>query len=334
MWNHFLFKLVAFGALALSFFLRADFIYETYLESWDPKWQIALEGMPPVAANSSNSYEGVVLDIAFAEYKFPGLNGVQFSDMPNDVQTVVSYVQDRGGKVKISYGGASSALGTYYISATVGWPSNIATLANNIKAVVNDHNFDGVDFDIEDPQPSQYSAATFAQQLFNFLTAVRAQLPNKIITATIPGQAWGTYWELLAQQLANDPNHPKAVDSINFMEYDLWIGSSTLEEQVLADLQTYTGATNTIPGSNGTPGWGIPANRIQLGLMPGNDDRSQFLSVSNAGFLTSHAVSLGLVGVMTWDLNRDSGTNPIPSLEGAAPYAYSEAIRSALPSRP
>lgn len=306
------------------------FIYETYLESWDSEWSTAMTGLPPIPTGSTTTYDNVTLNIAFASYTFPGLNGVQFTD-PSDVNTVIDYVHSQNGKVKIAYGGASYAGPNYFISQTEGWPTNISTLVTGVAGVVNSnaYGFDGVDFDIEDPLPSGVTAQQFADQLFSFLQQIRLAIPGKTISLTIPGQGWGTYWEILAKQVAN----AKTVDYINFMEYDIWVNVEaevTYEAQIEADIATYLSPTTSSPLPNNAPGWGIPASMIQLGLMPGYDDNGQLLTVPDAQKLTQFAITNNLFGAMTWDINRDAGTDLNPSLGGASPYAYSNAIRNVI----
>lgn len=330
-------KWVKISVLFVMFFALIDrdravgsLIYETYLESWDSQWNAAMTGLPPIPSTSATRYDSVTLNIAFASYTFPGLNGVQFSNPTADTHTVIDFVHSQNGKVKVSYGGASYAGPNYFISQTFGWPNNIPNLVTGVTDVVTTYGFDGVDFDIEDSLPTGTQPQEFADQLFSFLLGVRNALPNKIISLTIPGQAWGTYWKILAQHVAD----AGIVDYINFMEYDIWIGTPTYQSQIQADIATYTSPTGTFPAPNYAVGWGIPAKLIQLGLMPGNDDTRQFLSVSASEDLTRFAIANGLFGVMTWDLDRDAGTDPIPSLGGATPYQYSNAIRNILFSQP
>ncbi len=344
--------------------LNASPQYETYLESWDSKWQSALTGMPP-GPGDTPTYQNVMLNIAFAAYVFDStentcakpnptvcpnfadcknttscssliqfassLNGIQFS--PCDALCIVNYVHANGGTARISYGGASYALPYapyYFISQTPGWPGNAQALAQGVIDVVSQYGFDGVDFDIEDPLPSGTTPDEFAAQLINFLQYVKNGLPSgKIISITIPGQGWGTYWMPLAQQAAA----MNLVDYINFMEYDIWVNPTLPEgypEQITADITTYSAPTNTSPAPNYAPGWGIPLHYIQLGLMPGDDDNGQFLSVSDAASLAANAAKEDLVGVMTWDLDRDAQTDPHPPLGDAEPYEYTTTIREAL----
>lgn len=139
------------GLVSQNTQLEGSLIYETYLESWDSGWNSAMTGLPPTPSTSPTTYDDVTLDIAFASYTFPGLNGVQFSDPTGDTNDVINYVHSQNGKAKISYGGASYAGPNYFISQTAGWPDNISSLVAGVSSVVTSYGFDGVDFDIEDP---------------------------------------------------------------------------------------------------------------------------------------------------------------------------------------
>ena len=324
--------------------------YEVYLESWDIchstiGWQNAMEGLPGI--NSAPSYQGVTLNISFAAFIFdnsPYLQGFQFSatnmqsEVDASISQIVNYVHGQGGKVRVSFGGASYAYPfapNYFISQTTaagGWPNNISYLANGVIAAVNYYGLDGVDFDIEDPQPASFSAQQFASQLVSFLQAVRAGLPNSKISITIPGQGWNTYWQYLAQGVAAITG---LVDYVSFMEYDIWIGASSYAEQIVSDIKTYTASTDQSPPTNYSPGWGLPTSLVQLGIMGGSDDNGNVLTVTGTTSLTSIAEDEGLYGMMFWDLDRDAGTTPNPCqpevpTTGAGPYGFSNAIRQTI----
>ncbi len=316
----------------------AELNYESYLESWDSNWQNVVQNLPPgPGGTSANSYQGVTLNISFACYNFsmaPMPGGLQFSS-PSDLSTVVNFVHSHGGKVKISFGGASYAppcAPNYFISQTAGWPGNAATLAAGVVSVVTGNNLDGVDFDVEDPQPAGTTPQQFATDLIAFLRDVRSGLPaGKTLSITIPAQGWNTYWFYLATGAAAVPG---LIDYISFMEYDIWVnGSITYPQQIEADILTYSSSPSTSPPPNYSPGWGIPPALIQLGLMPGCDDNQHFLSLADAEDLTNRAVTQGLHGVMTWDLNRDAGSVNTPSCSTyPSGYEYSRGIRDALAS--
>lgn len=352
--------------------------YEMYLESWDANWQTALQGLPPGSEGStSDSYRGVALDMAFAAYQFSApsgypsnpanLYGFQFQNF-SDVASVIQFVQSHQGKAKISFGGASYAAPfypNYFISQTTaagGWPNNIDYLAQNVANVAR-YNYgtaeeplilNGLDFDIEDPQPSSSTAKQFASDLMNFLTKVRELIhEGQIISITIPAQGWSQYWQYLAQK-ANDATtvvngkSVQVVDYINFMEYDIWVNpeidapnqEDRYAKQILADIVTYTSPTTEYPAPNWSQGWGIDPAKIQLGLMPANDDTGQNLTVDNAGQLasisTQNQFGKPLYGIMIWDLDRDALTdlNPNtptnPTTLPSVPYTYSQTIREAL----
>lgn len=328
--------------------------YECYLESWDQQWPQAMQGLPATpGSNSTQTYQGTILNISFGAYIFPGLNGLQFTNV-GDVGSVISYVQSQGGKVKISFGGASYAppfYPNYFISQTTadgGWPANIPQLAAGVIDVINTNYgtpmsplyLDGVDFDIEDPQPATinglpYTAQDFANDLMTFLNTVRAGLPaGKILSITIPGQGWNTYWELLAKQATVDGG---PVDYVSFMEYDIYVSSGiSLVQQIEGDLLTYTSSSNQSLPPNWAPGWGINPAKIQLGLMPANDDIGNILTLEGASTLTSVAADNNygkpLFGVMIWDLDRDALTdvNPLPTELTPPPYQYSNIIRQTI----
>lgn len=360
--------------------------YEAYLESWDSNWQQALTGLPVGPGDPSNeTYKNVSLDIAFAAYLFTNpvgitpnnanLYGFQFQNF-SDVATIIQYVQTQKGKALISFGGASYAqpfYPNYFISQTTaegGWPLNIDYLAANVANIAK-YNFgtantplilDGLDFDIEDPQPStvngfNYTPNDFARDLITFLTKVRELInPGQTISITIPAQGWGQYWQYLAQK-ANTATatvggvQVPVVDYINIMEYDIWVNpeinaptqADRYKKQISADLVTYTSPTTESPPSNWSPGWGLNPAKIQLGLMPANDDTGQNLTVANAADLASSTTTTQyggapLYGVMIWDMDRDALTdlNPNtptnPTTLQPPPYSYSQAIRDALAS--
>jgi hypothetical protein len=311
------------GVLIPGMLLGASLNYETYLESWNPNWLNVVNGLPASPAGGG-TFNGVTLNIAFAEYVFTGttgLNGLQFTTMPDNVNTVITTVHAAGGLVKPSFGGASST-SSYFISKSPDWPNNIPNIVAGISKVFQHFAFDGVDFDIEDPLPSGVTAELFATQLCSFLLQVKTALPTKTVSLTIPGQGWNTYWELLAQQAVAQ----NAVDYINFMEYDIWAGSPGYVGQITADIITYSGQPNTAPGPNRAQGWGIPLNMIQVGLMPGTDDTGQILPLQSIpSLITTFIQTYPVVGIMTWDLTRDFN-----GATGSSAYAYTKAIRQTI----
>ncbi len=322
--------------------------YTVYLESWDSQYVSAYQGVVNNSDSHYQTYDGMTVNLSFAAFAFTpaagyptnasGLYGTAFGGSYGGqdtlVNTITSFVHTNGGKVQLAFGGNSYAqpyAPNYFISQTPNWPNNIASLATGVASVINALNLDGVDFDIEDPQPSSSTAQEFADQLFDFLTQVRAALPNKTITLTIPAQAWGQYWQYLAQKIGSSTTN--VVDAINFMEYDIWINTPTTNyvTQVEADILTYTSPVGSAPGPNYAQGWGIPASLIQIGIMPGNDDTGQTMTTTGSQELTRYAMQNNLPGVFIWDIDRDAMTVQTPTpFYPSTPYAFSNAIREAI----
>lgn len=196
--------------------------YTVYLESWDSEYASAYQGLVTSSDSTFQNYAGVTLNISFAAFSFTpasgyptnasGLYGTylggSYGNQDAYLNEVITFVHANGGKVQMAYGGNSYAVPyapNYFISQTSGWPNNISALATGVASVINAFDIEGVDFDIEDPQPSSSTAQEFATQLTTFLQQVRSALPNKTITLTIPAQGWGQYWQYLAQTVAAIP---------------------------------------------------------------------------------------------------------------------------------
>lgn len=243
------------------------------------------------------------IDIAFASYNFGSNNslGGMNNLTQSDLQWIVNYVHSKGGKVKISFGGATQP---YWLSKSQDWP-NVQKIAGEISSAINQYGFDGVDLDVEDNSAPD---SNFANEVTQLLQQIKSLSPNVAISLTIPAQGWNTYWQALAQQAA------PIVNTINFMEYDIWIApGNTYAQQIQWDVNYYC------------QNWGIAPGKINLGLMPGMDDQQQDLSLQDATNLATWAKQTGLAGVMTWDLDRDyQGQDGNPSL------AYTTAIENAI----
>ena len=324
----------------LPFYSLSLFGYnlETYIESWDynnqPSQPItscltAVQNIPATVTD----YQNIVFDLAFAQFNTTigtGLqlsNGITIANIKNAIPSP--------GKLKLSFGGAS---GDYYFSELE--TSDYSTFAANLGDYLSQNNLDGVDFDIEGQPPTGTSQTQYAQNIYTFLLDVRDEVTGTI-SVTIPGQGWNAYWQYLVQQVLayEKANNTTIVDYWNFMEYDIWVAPGlTFPQQIIADIQTYTGATNTNPGPNGAPGWGVPSEKIQLGLMIGVDDEGNTLSVQDVlGLIDNCVIKYNLYGVMTWDLDRDAlnlGASP-PLLSNltppiTTPYSYFTNIYQAL----
>ena len=273
--------------------------YSTYFTTWNKNPYDEIQEL----INNKVLKSGTRVILAFASFNFssdqyiPGLGNMTISD----VMKITSLVHSNGGKISLSIGGA-----TYPFTGSDLY-SRPGDLASNINSILNKCDFDGVDFDIEDPSPCASDFVNNAASLINTLRSLNSGLN---ITLTTAAQGWG---DLNYQQsLIN-----LTIGNINAwqpMEYDLWIeSSSNYYNQIIYDIDFYLTT------------WSIDPKKIILGLMPGKDDNGKDLTLEDALNLTTFAKSNGLQGVMTWDANIDS-----TGVDGNAPYAYSLGIQSTL----
>ena len=277
-----------------------NYTYTTYVTTWDSDPLFQVQDM----VNKSIIKTGTIIVLAFASFNFtdssyiPGFGNISLEE----TMGIISLVHTYGGKINLSIGGATYP---FFGSDLYSRPGD---LANNINGILLKCGFDGVDFDIEDfyqNVPSDFSIT--AASLINTLKGLN---PNLYISLTTAGQAWtsGCYQQSLLNLTIGNLNAWQP------MEYDLWIASgSTYYIQIEQDIIYYLST------------WSVPANKIILGLMPGNDDEFHNLSLYDALNLTKFSIEKGLQGVMTWDANIDS-----TGVDGNVPYAYSLGIQNCL----
>lgn len=274
--------------------------YESYIESWGSATGNGLQrDMDALKAMNINSH--TTINISFCSFDFASGNplpGLQYGTTPQEnidaLKTIVDYIHSRDGKVKLSFGGANGAYGITQGLKSEGPEKLAADVAN----VINSYGLDGVDLDIEDRPSGDY-----ADDMPIFMEHLRNDLGDeKIITLTVPGQDWGEEtWIKSCMPYIN---------TFNFMEYDIWVDSSKTEvEQIKSDIEEYINQ------------WGIPPDKIQLGVMPGTDDMGRNMNVDDVADLVKWAKSMGLAGMMTWDLNRD-----YEAKDGASSMYFSNTI--------
>lgn len=264
--------------------------FQTYLESWDVNYLNVLANQP-ITSNT-------IITLAFGSFNFDStevIGGITLTK--EQIQSIITQVKSKGGKTVISFGGK-----TYKLSASNLWP-NTTAVAQAIANIVQTYGFDGCDLDIEEQQ----SDKSFANKVLAVIQGIRSTLPKTMMTLTIPGQGWNTYWQPLAIGAYT------YVDAINFMEYDLWVGSDYVT-QIKSDITDYY-----------INAWGIPSGKIVMGLMPGTDDQSRPMTLDMTNTLVAFAKSQNLAGVMIWDMNRD-----FQGLGGNPSFAYTNAIINGL----
>ena len=204
---------------------------------------------------------GVRVILAFASFNFissqyiPGFGNVTMDDVKN----VINMVHEVGAEISLSIGGA-----TYPLHGSDLYTAPEA-IAENISGLLDNAGFDGVDFDIEDAY--NVVPANFATTAATIITTLRELQPDLNITLTTPAQAWsaGMYQHTLLNL---------TIDSLTAwqpMEYDLLINQgSDYTTQIQYDINYYMTE------------WNVPADKIILGLMCGQDDEGHVLTLKNA----------------------------------------------------
>ncbi|PGH10677.1 hypothetical protein AJ80_07433 [Polytolypa hystricis UAMH7299] len=154
-----------------------------------------------------------------------------FGDITPDFHVDVSPVQEQfdimkdmgrtGIKRILSFGGwaFSTEAPTYSIFRDGVTPANRQTFANNVVNFINTHNLDGVDFDWEYPAAPDIPGIPAGQlqegqDYLDFLTIVKAQLPDKSVSIAAPA----SYWYLKGYPIEEIG---AVVDYMVYMTYDL-----------------------------------------------------------------------------------------------------------------
>ncbi len=255
--------------------------FETYWESWNiwnPKDYCSQLGDIP-AGNGAGKVNAV--SIAFADYTFStDQSGNMTIGYVNEQMTVqqlkdgINSIHQKGGKVKLSLGGA-----TFSMATKVKSQQDAETLAQNIAKVCQQDGFDGVDFDIED-------GGTPAElQLYVYRRCRELLGPQALISYTIPalGELYEPYTTVIKQG-------SQYFSSINLMCYDYYWNGYNPE----TDFQTLMGM-------------GVPKEKIFWGVMPGHaDDPNEYVTIENAKTIAQYVKQNGLGGVMMWDITRDT----------------------------
>ena len=230
-------------------------------------------------------------------------------------------IHARGGKVLLSFGGATSQFG---ISDATQFAANLQSYVQSNPSI-----YDGFDFDDE------VIPWNGPQQLTNVLLAVRAAFPKAVITfdafidGADPGPPSGHQGEdiSIVQQAAG------AIDYLNVMAYDQYGWKPTTNpncsyRQGSADdcrldvLSQF--ASIQLPG-----GGTFPKNKIGLGLMIGQADDGIVVSPHDASGYGAQMKNLGYRGIMIWDVDLDNAQAP-PNGTGHRKGTYVRTISKAL----
>jgi chitinase len=233
-------------------------------------------------------------------------------------------IHARGGKVLLSFGGATSDFKITDPKAFV----------KNLKAYLKAHPgvYDGFDFDDEVIQ----TRTNGRRQLIAVLEATRAAFPKAIISFDADSAGADPHVDL--------PNYSgedrlilkeagAAIDYVNVMDYDQfgWKPSTnpnctyapgSSDDCYLDIMREFA---NVPMHGGGT----FPAGKIVMGLMIGKADDGAFLKPGDTAGYATWVVENGYRGVMIWDLDLD---NPQPPMNGTGypKGTYVKAIGSAL----
>jgi chitinase len=242
---------------------QSEFLIESYWESW----------------NSADSISAIVnmhvdiINIAFANFATTGTHTYAIAGIectPTVLAQLVTLAHNAGKKVKISIGGA-----TYPLAPQLRTTQDAIGMAQAITLYIQQHNLDGVDFDIEDyPAPALQLA---------LIQNTRQLLGNKALISYTPKSPAATTFPY--DQVIHDGH--QYLDAILIMAYDYAPGYNAQQ-----DVQALVAM-------------GVPAAKVAIGLMPGIDDVGVMTSLIDITIAAQYIKQNGLKGIMFWDLNRD-----------------------------
>lgn len=266
----------------------------TYLASWDPNYVNVLS-YQPITNNT-------IIMIAYASFEFDALGTIGGMFLTKkDLQEIIKEIKSKGGTVLLSFGGPED---NYFVSQSNKWPDTNA-IASSIVTIIEDYGFNGCDLNIQE----SYDTNIFATQILTIIQNIRKSLPSTMITLTIPGQKWNTYYQSLVVRAYS------YLDIINFMEYNIWINFD-YTTQIKADIGDYISI------------WLIPADKISLGLLPGLDKvdiQARNMTLEMTTSLATWAKAQKLQGIMIWDSNKDYS-----GIDNNISFAYTKAVQSII----
>ncbi|GAB4225816.1 MAG: hypothetical protein Tsb0021_01170 [Chlamydiales bacterium] len=229
--------------------------------------------------NSSDPVDEIVamqvdiINISFGTFERTGEHQFRVIGVEANEETLnqlIALAHQAGKKVKLSIGGA-----TYPLSGLLLDDDDAYGMAQAVKTYIEQYELDGVDYDIED-----YPAPNLQTTLIRNTREVLGG--NYIISYTpkTPAATTYPYSEVIPAA------HPY-LDHISIMAYNYGPGytyESDIDQMVSA---------------------GVPASKINIGLMPGFDDIGRFTSLEDIVQASRYIKERGLAGIMFWDLNRD-----------------------------
>lgn len=233
-------------------------------------------------------------------------------------------IHARGGKVLLSFGGATSNFEITDPNAFV----------RNLKAYLKAHPgvYDGFDFDDEVIQ----TRTNGRRQLIRVLEATRAAFPKSIISFDADSAGADPHVDL--------PNYSgedrlilreagTAIDYVNVMDYDQFGWKPSTNPNCTyapgSPDDCYLDIVREFANVPMRGGGTFPANKIVMGLMIGEADDRAFLKPGDAAGYAAWVVENGYRGIMIWDLDLDNPQTPMNGT-GYPKGTYVKAIGSAL----
>lgn len=283
-----------------------------------------------------------VINIAFAEPVNPGstngqmkfeVTGLTSSYTMNDFKADIKTLQSQGKKVVLSIGGY-----TGYFSLTTA--SAVTTFANDIKGIINEYGFDGIDIDLEQTSVEFINGSDpdfknpVSPKIVNMISGIR-QICDSYGTNFILSWAPETFYLQLGYQYYGGLNsgcdrragvyipmiyalrdkttyvHTQFYNSIQVMGLDGKYYSMGNSEAVVAMCEMLLKGFHCGGNSNYFfPG--LRADQIAIGV-PSSQGSAGSGHISNAqlqqAFSTLNATYPTLRGIMTWSINWDAFQN-------------------------
>ena len=190
-------------------------------------------------------------------------------------------------------------------------PSDLAQIINN--SLIR-HGFDGVDFNIEDIIYDKYFVTNTAY-LINTLHNLNKTLYITLTTVTPEYSSY--HYQLLQLTISN-------LSAWQIVECNFIIDSSFYEPHPEMTIDPETAYPTQIQYEINyyITVWGVPKEKIILGIMICEDDHENCLTLYNALYLASFSKLNQLQGIVIWDALTDAN-----GCDGNAPYAYSMGVQ-------
>jgi chitinase len=218
----------------------------------------------------------------------------------NAFTSQVTSLQNAGGNVIISFGGASGG----ELAQTC---TSVSSLTAAYQSVVNTYHVTRLDFDIEGGTLGNTTANSRRNQA---LAALQAANPSVQVDYTVPVAASGLESNVI-NLLKDAKSKGVKVNLVNIMTMDFGNGQNALADSESAANGLHTQLGSIFTGLSSAQLWALEG----LTVIAGQNDDTEFFSQSDASTLESFAASRGVQELAFWEVDGyDKGTG----------YAYSK----------